>query len=118
MREIKFRAWDGLYSKMNTNQETPLVGNLLNSICGQDDPLVDSEKTRYTLMQYTGLKDINGVEIYEGDILKSDINETFGVVSFQDGKFVVTWEDVSEDLFEWTSEFIIGNIYEDGELLK
>lgn len=68
--------------------------------------------------QYTGLKDINKVEIYDGDILKSDINEVLGVVCFEDGKFVVNWENISEDLFEWTGEFIIGNIYENPELLK
>lgn len=117
MKEIKFRVWNTETNKMITNVKEMGVF-ALKSIYTIDEFLVIPTNEKYPLMQYTGLKDKNGVEIYEGDILKSDINETFGLVCFEDGKFVVNWENISEDLFEWTGEFVIGNIYENPELLN
>lgn len=118
-REIKFRVWD---TKSESMEHEIAIGKGY----GEDSYIlflgigetfiIDDDIVK--IMQYTGLKDKNDVEIYEGDILKSDINETFGLVCFEDGKFVVNWENISEDLFEWTGEFVIGNIYETPELLN
>jgi hypothetical protein len=64
------------------------------------------------LMQFTGLKDKNGKEIYEGDILQQ------GLVSGGVTKNVVEWQvNKFSDSVLLTSE-IIGNIYENPELLK
>lgn len=69
MREIKFRAWDGkrmyydpndFYLRMDGSCFDVFEGEMDEPICGQ--PI---------LMQYTGLKDKNGKEIYEGDIVKT-----------------------------------------------
>ena len=60
-REIKFRAWDG--KMMRPSKQ---IGIWQSKCLFLDDGLVK----KWILMQYTGLKDRNGVEIYEGDIVK------------------------------------------------
>lgn len=71
MREIKFRAWDEVNGKMrwgNDNLMLTLGGCLHWDFAGNVEPIPKHENN-YTLMQYTGLKDSEGREIYEGDIL-------------------------------------------------
>lgn len=79
MREIKFRAWDAIGKKMWYDVESHKVQNFK----------VNKEKEQWFIMQYTGLKDKNGKEIYEGDILKQGEgeHETLIEVRFGDGTF-------------------------------
>lgn len=124
MREIKFRVWDKESESMLqdvstwTDDYTDMLNTTINYIKNEGE---------CELMQYTGLKDKNGVEIYESDLL--DIEE-YGKakVIFIDGAFMAEWlhEDCysmelsqitwknrnKKDLFE-----VIGNIYENKELL-
>lgn len=102
MREIKFRAWDLLENKMYYfDFDDLLTGNApVNSTC-----------LDYELMQYTGLKDKNGKEIYEGDIIKAD-GVLYDTVAF-----------VLKDMMQgnWKNlenKEVIGNIYENPELVK
>ena len=109
MREIKFRAWDKDGKNMVDNKFCVL----------QFDKVWNN--FRFVLMQYTGIKDTNGVEIYEGDIVKCGYGrENTEVIEYINGGFGYngnTW-DYWED--EWGHEKmeVIGNIYENPELIK
>ena len=75
------------------------------------------------LMQYTGLKDKNGKEIYEGDIIKSIANGYRYVVVFRNGIFrmksIGSYMDIATVGFTKHEPFvIIGNIFENPELLE
>jgi len=92
------------------------------SDCGahdQDIYEVDPE----TVGQYTGLKDRHGQEIYEGDILRDD-EMGLNVVRWEDGSFwLEMFYEGNQSLMEHLSDYnevceIIGNIYENPELLK
>lgn len=142
-REIKFRAWDkGKRLFSGVSDGFVHTGRFCVRLDGRiyDTNLPDTEwsKEEIILMQYTGLKDKNGKEIYEGDILLQ-----------WDKKYIVRWDEimaafqsknikdsVDTDFFNWgsspslrTQEIIktgwsdesnceiIGNIYENPELL-
>ncbi len=83
-----------------------------------------------TVGQYTGLKDKNGKEIYEGDIITTDLERPYLIVEYRNGAFMLNCNDGLEDyydIFFGTSEEptevykygeVIGNIYETPELLE
>ncbi|ENE7830507.1 hypothetical protein ABN420_000992 [Listeria innocua] len=72
-----------------------------------------------TVGQYTGLKDKYGKKIFEGDICWEEHNECYGVVKFEDAKFLYLWENIAEDLWEVADGIeICGNIHENPELLE
>ena len=111
-REIKFRAWDNAKKEWTLN-----IMEFVSSRTGNIwmEPALKSHKV--VLEQYTGLKDKNGKEIYEGDIIESTWNGD---------KAEVVWNDV-EGEWEHYADFnthskysgsvVIGNIHENPELL-
>lgn len=102
MREIKFRAWDG---KEMTDVPVNHSGYRLNE-------LLEGISDNYTLMQYTGLKDKNGVEIYEGDVMDSPRGNIAIVYEIATGFFGNFRDGENPEYYE-----ILGNIYENPELL-
>lgn len=110
MREIKFRAWEKDLKEMHK----------INLIDFKGEEVVDEngdihEFTDIELMQFTGLYDKNKVPIYEGDILNFD--DEYWEVKFEDGKFVATFDNEIVDLYEINHYEILGNIYENSDLL-
>jgi uncharacterized phage protein (TIGR01671 family) len=128
MRDIKFRAWDKEKKMMifpNDSKKEGLVltynGNLKIHDIDERDIIWfhKPEDKGIILMQYTGLKDKNGKEIYEGDILKlkcrdpisEEWREWICPIEFRKGFYHPL--PFEEGIIE-----VIGNIYENKELLK
>jgi uncharacterized phage protein (TIGR01671 family) len=124
-REIKFRAWDESQKYM-AYQGTPDLETIQSFFHHFGDK---------TLMQFTGLKDINGKDIWEGDILSFTKNNSFAnkpiAVKFSGSSFVVynpncctvcknsggCISNLDECLALSGCAEVIGNIYENKELL-
>lgn len=133
-REIKFKAWDKvrkvMYDVDTIEMDILKDGSSDNQISGWDDtewqcgiPLEDVE-----LLQYTGIKDYEGKEIYEGDIVEKEIMESLfddskliGVVEMIEGCWCVVNDKkkVAKNLWSETDvNRVIGNVYENKELLE
>lgn len=120
MREIKFRAWEIEKEEMISVDDINFNGDGLINTRGAWRAFSEVE-----LMQYTGLKDKNGVEIYEGDIVEAyfwndklkPVKEK-GFIEFQSGSFIFnfgngTWEYLDGN----EAALVIGNVFEDGDII-
>ena len=117
MREIKFRAWcegsheNMTFQKPHMDYSFPVVSGKFASTEGCE---IYGTYESIPLMQFTGLKDKNGKEIYEGDIIEDESGH----------RWDMKWEQGSMEPFGHYYDFpneswkIIGNIYENPNLLK
>lgn len=130
MREIKFRAWDKVNDVMRYDF---MLSNNGDYYVKYDDEVRMICEGAIEIMQYTGVKDMHGKEVYEGDIFKWDsyyygdhkIKSEMGSVCFYDGMFYIKnahgdynfAPDLDHcDVCNYNLE-VIGNIYENPELL-
>ncbi|MCH1976437.1 YopX family protein [Enterococcus hirae] len=127
----KFRAWDR-YEEAMTNQDGIYFGAMDHDETLES--LILCLEERYELMQSTGLKDKNGVEIFEGDLVSISVQNGF---DYLDKKVCIVKNSIdysglvcasvdedleyrifNTELFEEYTYEVIGNIYENSELLE
>ena len=111
MREIKFRAWNNTEKQMS---KPFLVVDLLKCEVMGGWSICDS----VIYLQYTGLKDKNGKEIYEGDILKSYWGEVHEITIDITHGLRSKWGLDTTNKNLAANGTVIGNIYENSELLE
>lgn len=116
MREIKFRAWDKEFKQFSDMALNYKIADI-------------NYYTDYEWMQYTGLTDRYGTEIYEGDILRgpkyyeseestSPVYDQWKV-TYKNCSFYLGYSPIEEDL-DWIGNEceVVGNVYENPELLE
>ena len=117
MKEIKFRVWDNDLEIMSYSDAEIFITFSDDGICiGYE---IDDEIDDYELMQYIGLKDKNGKEIYEGDIVKLFEYKVINNIVLPEE--IVTINDIRKgcDTLRPSQYMeVIGNIYENPELLE
>ncbi len=122
MREIKFRVFEA-ERMIHINKESSYTLSF-----GNEKPILSMfsnggefvcEGPVDNLMQYTGLKDKNGIEIYEGDIVSSDYYlpeiKSIAAIKFANGRFVA--DSYEQDAYIYGNIQVAGNIHENPDLL-
>lgn len=118
-REIKFRAWDKYAHKMYQD----CLGKLREAVpSGYKVFGQQLDNKDFVLLQFTGLLDKNGVEIYEGDVVHLMLDDQNAEIVYKGGQFIAKWryETPLADLINTDGVYtdsVVGNRYENPELL-
>ena len=115
-REIKFRAYIKFLGEVQMVTEMKLNGNVF-----VDDYFYALAQDDVCLMQYTGLKDNDKVEVYESDVVEAFGGHTVGVIVMHNGSWMIKTNEDLESLFDAYDScdlHVIGNIHQNPELLK
>ena len=122
---IKFRAWNGYrkimadYVSAIQNGDTQGTPSSVNVIVNRKNETWDIKNDDVELLKFTGLKDVNGKDIYEGDILEN--RKYRSIVKFASGKFladVVGTINKFDLIGETHGSKVIGNVHANPELLE
>ena len=121
-REIKFRAWVKKEKEMTKVLALETRDYATLNVLYNDNSKCTLGMFAVEIMQYTGLKDKNGKEIYEGDIviLNDAEEENRCIVKYKYGSYILVDGDLREDLSNVEAKFleVVGNIYENKNLLE
>lgn len=131
IRDIKFRAWDNNYNKMVQPYLTGMwkLFVTFDGIVGGYEDNDEYEECaiysdRFTLMQFTGITDQNGVEIYEGDIV-TNYHGDIQVVEYSGCQWTTklikrktSWWPAQYLHCEYMKWVVLGNIHENPHLLQ
>ena len=124
-RAIKFRAWDKTFKSMIEDSNIYLNEGKISDIiygCTKCECLNPND---FIVMQYTGMNDEDGKEIYEGDILAARVSSPgrggyfiYSVVSYDNNMFVTIRDGDDYKAQAFGNIVVAGNIYENKELLQ
>tara|TARA_R110000787_G_scaffold39265_7_gene98625 strand:- start:2058 stop:2426 length:369 start_codon:yes stop_codon:yes gene_type:complete len=122
MKKFRFKVWDKTESKMyNWGDQHVYIpissfGSILISHAGENSYI----RSDYEILQFTGIKDINDQEIYEGDLLKGEVFQNIVEVVWDDLNACWCGRKASSLVPAnfFCGKSVIGNIFETPELLK
>ena len=121
MRELKFRVWSDFWEKYADFEAELYMDGSIDADFEDDNGIPHHETTDLVIEQYTGLKDKNGKEIYEGDI----VDDGYHICKIRWSEHFAAFEAVNENdnyvsniWFESKYGKVIGSIHENPELLE